>query len=76
MSCMADDFKMSRRPPDTYACPKCSRKLSRCGEIESKSTCFSVFRCIECLMTVDLQGEPAELPFTFAVDETGRAIRP
>jgi len=27
-------------------------------------------------MTVDLQGEPAELPFTFAVDETGRAIRP
>jgi hypothetical protein len=33
-----------------------------------------VFRCGECLMTVDLGGEPAQLPFTFAVDDAGRAI--
>ena len=71
---MADERPTSRRPPDKFACPRCSRPLSRCGEIQSRSRWFSVFRCAECLMTAHFGDEPAEIPFTFAVDDTGRAI--
>jgi hypothetical protein len=50
--------------------------LPRCGTIEGRGRCISVFRCPECVVIVDLGGAPAELPLTVAVDETGRPVGP
>jgi hypothetical protein len=50
--------------------------LPRCGTIEGRGGCISVFRCPECIVIVDLGGEPAELPLTIAVDESGRHVGP
>lgn len=37
------------------------------GEITVGSTTLPTFRCFECLMDVDFQGEPMQLPLVFAV---------
>ena len=76
---MLGEFSSSPRLPDSFRCPRCNRDVPRCGAIECPAQTYAVFRCDQCLMTTTLDGdgvgsgEPVELPFTFTVDETGRA---
>jgi hypothetical protein len=58
-------------------CPKCRRLLAPAGEfIFPDGKKLPSFQCDECLVTVDMFGEPMELPLTFCLDERGQPFDP
>lgn len=62
--------------PKTFPCPKCGRSLKSSGELTVGDAVFPTFDCDECIMTVDVAGEPMELPLTFAVNSSGQPFDP
>jgi hypothetical protein len=61
---------------DSFPCPKCGRKLQRSGEVEVEDATFPVFQCDECIVQVEMYGEPFESALTFAVDAEGKPFDP
>jgi hypothetical protein len=60
----------------THPCPKCGRKLQANGELAVGDYVAPVFQCDECLMTIDIAGEPMEVALTFALDANGEPFDP
>ena len=61
---------------DSFPCPKCSRLLRRSGEVAVEDAVFPVFQCDECVVPVQMFGEPFDAAFTFAVDADGKPFDP
>lgn len=57
-------------------CPKCGRRCEASGMIDVEGVRAAVFQCDECLVAVEMFGEPVEVALTFAVDAEGRVFDP
>ena len=57
---------------DTFPCPRCGRTLKRSGEVAVEGADFPVFQCDDCILQVEMYGEPFQVAFTFAVDAQGK----
>jgi hypothetical protein len=61
---------------DTFPCPKCRRTLHNSGEVEVAGQTYPVFQCDDCIVKVEMFGEPFDAALTFAVDGAGTPFDP
>jgi hypothetical protein len=61
---------------DKFPCPKCRRLLEQSGEVELRGQTYPVFQCDQCVVQVEMFGEPFDSALTFAVDGAGMAFDP
>lgn len=52
---------------DVWHCPKCSKQLDACGEVDAEGEVCPVFQCEECTEEKEVLGEMFEMSVTFAV---------
>ena len=59
----------------SWHCPKCSKLLEACGELEVEGAACPVFQCDDCIELKEIFGEPFEVALTFMVKD-GSAVDP
>jgi len=61
---------------DQFPCPKCGMMLEKSGEVELRGQTYPVFQCDQCIVRVEMFGEPFNTALTFAVDGVGTPFDP